>query len=92
LQQAYSMAFDAAKFVEREQAFANLAASHGENSQKIIDGLKRMSGQTLDTMTIMEKAGTARHDAGYPRREADRADADRPGHGQGHRPGGEPGL
>ena len=59
VRQAYDMAFQAAKFQEREQAFANLAASHGQSAQQIIADLRRMSGQTLDTMTIMEKAGTA---------------------------------
>lgn len=58
-QQAYDMAFQAARFAEREQAFANLAASHGVNAGQIIDSLKEMSAQTVDTMTLMEKAGTA---------------------------------
>jgi len=59
LKTAYDMANQAAKFKEREQAFFNMAASHGANAEKIIRDLKEISRGTIDTMTLMEKAGTA---------------------------------
>jgi len=59
LKKAFDMAFAAAKFQEREQAFANLAASYGMSSDKIIADLKRVSNGTIDTMTLIEKAGAA---------------------------------
>lgn len=59
LNTAWNLANKAAAFAEREQAFANLAASHGRDAKKIIDDMKAMSGQTVDTMKIMESAGAA---------------------------------
>ncbi|MBN2060699.1 MAG: hypothetical protein JW882_09825 [Deltaproteobacteria bacterium] len=59
LKKAYDMAYQAAQFREREQAFANMAASHGIAADKIISDLKRVSKGTIDTMTLIEKAGTA---------------------------------
>jgi PAS domain-containing protein len=59
LNTAWNLANSAAKFQEREQAFANLAASHGQNARKILDDLRAMSAGTVDTMTLMEKAGSA---------------------------------
>jgi len=56
---AFDFAEEAAKFDQQQQAFANLAASHGQNAQSMISGLKAMSGQTLSTAAIMESAGKA---------------------------------
>lgn len=56
---AFDLMNQAAQFQEREQAFANMAASHGANADRIIADMKRISRGTIDTMTIMEKAGTA---------------------------------
>ena len=57
--QAWSLAEEAAKGQQQRSSFANLAASHGANAQQIIDNLKAVSGQTIDTRTLIEKAGTA---------------------------------
>ena len=59
LRKAWDLAFDAARFQQAEQAFANLAASHGENSQKLIDNLIRVSKGTISTANLMQSAGTA---------------------------------
>jgi len=59
LSKAWDLAFDAAKFQQAEGAFANLAASHGVNSQKIIDNLTRVSKGTISTANLMQSAGTA---------------------------------
>lgn len=56
---AFDLMNQAAQFQERERAFANLAASHGASADRIIADMKRISNGTIDTMTIMEKAGTA---------------------------------
>lgn len=56
---AYDLMHRAAQFQERERAFANMAASHGVAADKIIADLKRISKGTVDTMTLMEKAGSA---------------------------------
>lgn len=59
LKKAFDLANQAAQFKERESAFANMAASHGVAADKIVADLKRISHGTIDTMTLMEKAGTA---------------------------------
>ena len=59
LRKAYQLMNTAARFKEREIAFGNMAASHQMDSNKIIADLKRISRGTIDTMTLMEKAGTA---------------------------------
>lgn len=59
LRKAWDLAFDATKFQQAEQAFANLAASHGENSQKMINNLIRVSKGTISTANLMQSAGTA---------------------------------
>ena len=59
LKKAWDIAFDAASFKQSEVAFANLAASHGQNSQQMIAGLKAMSAQTISTADLMKSAGTA---------------------------------
>ena len=57
--QGWDMANEAAKGIQQRQSFANLAASHGESAQAIIEGLKSVSGQTVSTAVLVEKAGTA---------------------------------
>lgn len=59
LRKAWDLAFDAARFQQAEQAFANLAESHGVNSQKILDNLVRVSKGTISTANLMQSAGTA---------------------------------
>lgn len=57
--QAWGLAADAAKGLEQRQAFANMAASHGQSAQTIIANLKAVSGETISTRELIEKAGTA---------------------------------
>jgi hypothetical protein len=57
--QAWGLAGDAAKGLEQRQSFANLAASHGQSAQSIISNLQAVSGQTISTRVLIEKAGTA---------------------------------
>jgi len=59
IRKAWNLAFKAAQFQQQEQAFANLAASHGANADKIIDNLRRVSAATISTADLMESAGTA---------------------------------
>jgi tRNA A37 threonylcarbamoyladenosine synthetase subunit TsaC/SUA5/YrdC len=56
---AFDLAFDASKFKQAEQGFANLAASYGVNSKLMIDSLRRVSAGTISTANIMESASTA---------------------------------
>ena len=56
---AFDFAQEAAKFDQQQQAFANLAASHGQNAAAMVQGLKEMSAQTISTAGIMESAGKA---------------------------------
>ena len=56
---AFDFASEAAKFDQQQQAFANLAASHGQNAAAMVEGLKQMSAQTISTAGIMESAGKA---------------------------------
>jgi hypothetical protein len=58
-QKAWNMAEMAAQFEQQKVAFANMAASYGTTADAIIADLKRVSSGTIDTMTMMEKAGTA---------------------------------
>lgn len=55
----WDMANEAAKGIQQRESFANLAASHGQSSQTIIASLQAVSGQTVSTKTLIEKAGTA---------------------------------
>ena len=55
----WDLTFSAARFQQQEQAFTNLAASHGENAQKMIVELRRLSAQTIATADLMQSAGTA---------------------------------
>jgi hypothetical protein len=56
-------AWDLAKFGARAEqemnSFRNMAASYGANADQILADLKRLSGGTVDTMTLVQKAGTA---------------------------------
>jgi len=56
---AWDTAKLAARAKQEEQSFRSLAASYGTNANKIIRDLKRASAQTIDTMTLIQKAGTA---------------------------------
>jgi len=57
--QAWDMLKMGAKAQQQAQAFANMAASYGANSDLIISKLRQVSAGTIDTMTMIEKAGTA---------------------------------
>ncbi len=59
LQVAYDATVIGNKLQIQQQAFSNLARSHGLDSNRIISDLKRISNQTIDTATLTEKAGTA---------------------------------
>lgn len=50
---------DAARGQAQAAAFGRLAASHGAASDQIIADLKRVSGETVTTRELIEKAGTA---------------------------------
>ena len=56
---AWDLMGAAARFDEQEQAFTNLAASHGANAKSIIANLKALSGQTVSTAAVIESAGNA---------------------------------
>jgi hypothetical protein len=56
---AWDTASMAAEFLQERAALENLAASYGKSSSQIINDLKQVSAQTIDTRTIIEKAGTA---------------------------------
>jgi len=56
---AWGMMQTAAKARQERKAFNNMAASYGTSGDKIIATLKRVSGQTIDTMTLVRTAGTA---------------------------------
>lgn len=49
----------AAKAQQEKVAFENLAASYGKNADAMIDQLKRVSGETISTVNLIEKAGSA---------------------------------
>lgn len=59
LRKAWDLASAAATFDQQEQAFTNLAASHGENARQIIRNLQIISQHTVSTAAIMQSAGTA---------------------------------
>jgi hypothetical protein len=59
ISKAVGLAFDAAKFESQQVAFRNLAKSHGAMADDMISNLKRISAGTIDTQTLIEKAGTA---------------------------------
>lgn len=57
--QAWDLMNMAARAEQEAQAFANLAASYGTSADQILHSLKRASAGTVDTMTLIQKAGTA---------------------------------
>lgn len=57
--QSWQMAMDSAQGMQERTTFQNLAASHGQAADKIIADLKAVSGETINTKTLVEKAGTA---------------------------------
>ena len=59
LSKAWNLADQSAKFEQQKKAFDNLTASYGKNGTQIIEELKRVSSNTINTMTLIEKAGTA---------------------------------
>ena len=59
LHKAWELMELGAKAEQQKQAFKNLAASLGRSADKIIEDLRRMSGETMSTSHIMEKASQA---------------------------------
>jgi len=59
LRKAWDLMELGAKAEQQKQAFKNLAASLGMSADKIIEDVRRMSGETLSTSQIMEKASQA---------------------------------
>ncbi|MBN1869398.1 MAG: hypothetical protein JW847_02325 [Candidatus Omnitrophica bacterium] len=59
LRKAWDLMELGAKVEQQKQAFENLASSLGMSSEKIIKDLRRMSGETLSTAQVMEKASQA---------------------------------
>jgi len=59
LSKAWDLAEKAANFEQQKVGFANLAASYGSSGEKILESLKKVSSGTVDSMTLVNKAGTA---------------------------------
>jgi len=59
ISKGWDLANDAAKGIQQRQSFANLAASHNQSATKIINDLRSVSGETINTRVLVEKAGTA---------------------------------
>jgi hypothetical protein len=59
MREAWDLVNLAAKADEQKRSFASLAASYGASADQIIADLKRVSGGTVDTMTLVKNAGTA---------------------------------
>ncbi len=59
ISQGWDLAMQAAEGMQQRQSFANLAASHGFAADQIVESLKRVSGETIATKDLIEKAGTA---------------------------------
>ncbi len=59
LREAWEIINMSAKAKQERQAFENMAASYGASGEKIINELKKVSAGTVDTMTLVRKAGTA---------------------------------
>jgi len=59
LRKAWDLMELGAKAEQQRQAFNNLAESVGMSADKIIEDLRRMSGETMSTSQIMEKASQA---------------------------------
>ena len=49
----------AARAQQEKKAFENLAATYEASAESIIAELKRVSGKTIDTMSLIRQAGTA---------------------------------
>ena len=59
VQRGWGLMAEAAKYEQQVRALNNLAASYNSNGNKIIADLKRISDGTINTITLVEKAGTA---------------------------------
>ncbi|HNS45275.1 MAG TPA: hypothetical protein PKH37_08615, partial [Alphaproteobacteria bacterium] len=59
VQRGWGLMAEAAKYEQQVHALNNLAASYNSNGNKIIADLKRISDGTINTITLVEKAGTA---------------------------------
>lgn len=59
IKKAWDITSAAARYDQQEQAFTNMAASHGENARDIITNLKSISEHTVSSAAIMQSAGTA---------------------------------
>ncbi len=59
MREAWGLMNTAAQARQERVAFESLAQSYGTNSKKIIADLKKASNGTVDTMTMIRKAGTA---------------------------------
>uniref|UniRef100_A0A831XDN0 Uncharacterized protein n=1 Tax=Geobacter metallireducens TaxID=28232 RepID=A0A831XDN0_GEOME len=59
ISQGWDLAMQAAEGMQQRQSFANLAASHGFAADQIVESLQRVSGETIATKELIEKAGTA---------------------------------
>jgi hypothetical protein len=59
LRKAWDLMELGAKAEQQKQAFNNLATSLGVSADKMIQDLRRMSGETMSTAQIMEKASQA---------------------------------
>lgn len=59
LRKAWELMELGAKAEQQKQAFENLATSVGMSADKIVSDLRKMSGETLSTAQIMEKASQA---------------------------------
>lgn len=59
ISKAWDLATEAAKGQQQRQSFANLTASYGQSAQSIIASLRAVSGETISTRVMVEKAGTA---------------------------------
>ena len=59
IQAGWQLMEKAANAEQQTRAFENLTNSYGTNSEKILGELRKISNGTIDTMTMIEKAGTA---------------------------------
>lgn len=59
LRKAFDLIKLAATFNQQEEAFRNFAAKSGQNAEELISQMKRLSGETLSTATVMQNATRA---------------------------------
>ncbi|MFH1738318.1 MAG: hypothetical protein ABIH23_04875, partial [bacterium] len=59
ISRAWDFAKMGARADQERRSFENMAASYGQSADHIVAKLKAASGQTIDTMTLINKAGTA---------------------------------